>query len=107
MRMKLPGTSPPNVQNKYSTPSASLRTTSRTSSLTMTLVAWLRRIGGGTRGAWVSTATSSPTMLGSAPLAAGPFDGAAASFAWTYNDVAAIRPARQLITFVEIAHLKL
>src|SRR5688572_26123405 len=72
MRMKLPGTSPPKVQNRYSTPSDSLRTTSRTSSLIITFVECVRLIGGGTCGACVSTATSSPTIVGSAgfvPLA--------------------------------------
>src|SRR5687768_3710232 len=65
MRMKLPGTSPPKVQKRYSAPSLSFLTTSRTSSLTITLVACLRVMGGGTFGAWVSTAFSSPWTVGS------------------------------------------
>src|ERR1051326_5530987 len=72
MRMKLPGTSPPNVQKKYSTPSAILFTTSRTSSFTRTFVAWVRLMGGGTWGACVSTAVSSPMTLESTPFAPGP-----------------------------------
>ena len=60
MRMKLPGTSPPNVQKMYSTPSASVLVTSRTSRLTMTLVEYLRVMGGGTLGAWARTAVSTP-----------------------------------------------
>src|SRR3954453_21162514 len=70
MRMKLPGTSPPKVQNRYSTPSDNFRTTSFTSSVTMTLVACDRRIGGGTLGAWVRTAASSPTIA--EPFSLGP-----------------------------------
>src|SRR3954464_4368670 len=68
MRMKLPGTSPPKVQKRYSTPSAILRTTSFTSSVTITFVACERLIGGGTFGACASTAISSPEMSGSIVL---------------------------------------
>ena len=57
MRMKLPGTSPPKVQKRYSTPSESFLTTSWTSSLTMTLVACLRVIAAGTLGGAVSVGT--------------------------------------------------
>src|ERR1051325_9171322 len=67
--MNLPGTSPPNVQKRYSTPSASLRVTSLTSSSTLTLVAWFRLRGGGTLGAKVSTAVSSPCTDESVGLA--------------------------------------
>src|SRR5215510_1540732 len=60
-RMKLPGTVPPKVQNVYFTPAAISRSTSRTSSLTMTLAGAWRPVGGGTRGGLVSTAfTGSP-----------------------------------------------
>ncbi len=92
MRMKLPGTSPPNVQNKYSTPSDILRTTSFTSSFTMTFVACERLMGGGTWGACVRTAISSPLISGSAPL---PFGarGVAASAAMPESGVAASKNA--------------
>src|ERR1041384_5164761 len=49
----------------YSTPSASLRVTSLTSSSMVTFVAWVRLMGGGTLGAKVSVATSSPCTDGS------------------------------------------
>src|SRR4051812_33279028 len=59
--MKLPGTVPPKVQKVYFTPAAISRSTSRTSSLTMTLAGTWRPVGGGTRGGLVSTAfTGSP-----------------------------------------------
>src|SRR4030095_1238460 len=77
--MKLPGTSPPNVQNRYSTPSVSFRTTSRTSSSTMTLVAFLRLIGGEKNGAGVRTAFSSPLTSGSTFLET-TFPGSLATF---------------------------
>src|SRR5687767_9261011 len=79
--MKLPGTSPPKVQNKYSTPSANRLTTSCTSSFTMTLVGCVLLIGGGTSGAWVRTAFSSPIIEGSMPFALGPRDLTASSLA--------------------------
>src|ERR1044071_6328260 len=78
MRMKLPGTSPPNVQNTYSTPSARSFMTSLTSTFTMTVAGFFRVIGGGTLGAWVSTAVSTPVMSGSTSFAA--LDGATAWF---------------------------
>src|SRR5436190_21929843 len=71
IRMKLPGTEPPNVQNRYSTPSESFRTTSFTSRVTITFVEWERLIGGGTFGACASTAISSPTIVGSELLTLG------------------------------------
>ena len=51
-------------------------TTSRTSRSTWTFVACLRLIGGGTFGATVSTAFSSPMISGSVPFASGPGSGA-------------------------------
>src|SRR2546430_15507669 len=76
--MKLPGTSPPNVQNTYSTPSARRFVTSLTSTFTMTLAGFFRVIGGGTVGACVSTAVSTPGTSGSTSFA--PVDGAAGLF---------------------------
>src|SRR5436190_19864293 len=81
--MKLPGTSPPNVQNTYSTPSARRFVTSLTSTFTMTLAGFFRVIGGGTFGACVSTAVSTPVTSGSTSFAPG--DGAAAGFAAADN----------------------
>src|SRR6185437_9297090 len=66
MRMKLPGTSPPNVQKTYCTPSARFLVTSRTSRFTTILVEYVRVMGGGTFGACVSTAVSVPLMSESA-----------------------------------------
>src|SRR5579859_5386835 len=90
MRMNLPGTLPPKVQNTYSTPSASRLVTSCTSKLTMTLVGFFRVSAGGTLGASVNTAVSTPTTSGSCGfVAAGEGASAAIAAAATVNQ----RPA--------------
>ena len=55
-RMNCPGTVPPNVQNVYSTPSASVPFTSVVSRLTITFALPGRSTGGGTVGAAVRIA---------------------------------------------------
>src|SRR6185503_9722450 len=58
----LPGTEPPNVHTLYRTLSAIWIVFSITSRLTMTFVACVRVIAGGTFGASGNTATSWPTI---------------------------------------------
>src|SRR5690349_8763262 len=59
-RMNVPGTWPPNVHTGYFTLSAISATVSTVSRFTMTRVGCVRVIGGGTFGAWVTTAISWP-----------------------------------------------
>ena len=67
-RTKGPGTVPPNVQNVYCTPSASVPFTSVVSRLTITLALPGRSTGGGTSGAEVRTAFTSGSAAGSVAL---------------------------------------